>query len=101
MTFWCWDYAHDMDYLMFSFEHEMGHLVDINSGRISGSAEWLEAITKDKALSGKDSWRPYGATRVAEDFADSVGYYTQQNAEFRKTFPNRAKILDRLIGGAP
>ena len=100
MTFWRWDYEHDMDYLMFTFEHEMGHLVDRSNANISQSAEWLEAIAKDKTLSGKDSWRAYGATRTKEDFADSVGYFVSQNAEFRKTFPNRTKILDRLLGGA-
>ena len=99
MTFYRWDYEHDPEYMLFTIEHEAGHAIDITEGNISTSAEWLNAIAKDKEIAGESSFRDYGATRTEEDFADSVGYYSMKNAEFRKRFPNRSTILDRIIGG--
>lgn len=99
ITVYRYDRSHDINYLGFSIDHEIGHNIDGAQHIISGSQEWADAIAKDKALSGKDSWREYGATRKPEDFADSIGFYTTEHDEFVKTFPNRTTIIERIIRG--
>ena len=107
ITFYRWDYEHDKDYLLFTLEHESGHLIDQTAGSggvwFSDMQEWTDAMAKDKAVSGLDSFRSYGTNSHHEDFADSVGYYFTKHEEFARKMPNRAALIERVlgIGGAP
>lgn len=94
---------HDLDYLLHTYCHEGGHYIDYHlpgtdlNNRYCQQPEWLEAMKKDLATSGKKSWRAYGENSVLEDFADSVGYYTTKYDEFKTTFPERTKLLDKIL----
>jgi hypothetical protein len=96
------DYQHDKEYLRFSLDHEAGHFVDRANRTYkvdaSESQEWIDAMAKDKKVSGRDSMRSYGTNSRSEDFADSVAYYITDHDTFAKTMPNRASVLDRLLG---
>ena len=61
----------------------------------SETTEWKTAMSEDlKVNGGMKSMREYGENSVHEDFADSIGCYSTQNAWFRKNFSNREKIID-------
>jgi hypothetical protein len=97
------DYEHDLDYLQYSLDHEMGHGIDrLNSqgGQwFSAQQEWQEAMQKDKEVSGKESWTEYGKNSPSEDFAESVaGFYKKRDA-FTEKMPNRTALLTRLLYG--
>lgn len=105
ITIYRYDYEHNLDYLESSLRHEMGHGADKAnavdaSTWFSGSQEWIDAMAKDKAFSGgiADSVSEYGKNSRSEDFAESVKKYTGSPGEFISAFPNRAAILERLIG---
>ena len=95
--------SHSLDYLVHTYCHEGGHYIDFNlpgtnlQNRYSMQADWLQAMAKDLQTSGKKSWRSYGENSPLEDFADSVGYYTSNRVDFAKTFPERAKLLDKIL----
>lgn len=94
---------HDLDYLVHTYCHEGGHFIDYHlpgtniNDRYSTQTDWQQAMSKDLLTSGKKSWRAYGENSPLEDFADSVGYYTLDHANFVKTFPERAKLLSNIL----
>lgn len=94
---------HDMDYLLHTFCHEGGHFIDYHlpgtdlNNRYCQQSDWQNAMAKDLATSGKKSWRAYGENSPLEDFADSVGYYTTDRDGFAKVFPERTKLLDKIL----
>lgn len=95
--------------------HEFGHnLASGLWGRAQPYREWHEAFKKDGqrfvSKYASDSFGSSGAraeearsaltgTRFAEDFADGVTLYLQNNAYFRTQFPNRAALLDTVFRG--
>lgn len=100
ITIYRYDAEHDPDYFKESLRHEMGHGVDKSNGWMSDEAEWKDAMQKDKDYSGgvADSVSDYGKNSNHEDFAESVKKYTGGTTAFRTAFPNRAKILQKLLG---
>ena len=100
ITIYRHDYEHDMDYMLESLRHEMGHGVDSQNGWFSDGQEWADARAADKAFSGgvAESVSDYGKNSNHEDFAESVMKYTGSPTAFTAAFPNRAKILERLVG---
>ena len=94
---------HDLDYLVHTFCHEGGHFIDYHlpntniNNRYCMQVDWQQAMAKDLQTSGKKSWRAYGENSPLEDFADSVGYYTLDHANFVKTFPERARLLAKIL----
>lgn len=103
ITMYRWDYLHDEDYLIHTFCHEGGHYIDYHlpgtdiGNRYCQQKPWQDAMAKDLATSGKKSWRAYGENSPLEDFADSVGYYITEHASFAATFPERTKLLDKIL----
>lgn len=102
ITIYRHDYKHDLDYMLFSIEHEIGHNIDRISGQgtkwYSELQEWIDAMAKDKTVSGLDSWRSYGNNSNTEDFADSIGYYFTKHDDFIKKMPNRSALIEKLLG---
>lgn len=94
---------HNLDYLAETYCHEGGHYIDYTlpgtsrTNRYCNQADWQAAMAKDLQTSGKKSWRAYGENSALEDFADSVGYYTMDNANFVATFPERSKLLANIL----
>lgn len=41
----------------------------------------------------------YASNDDSEDFAESVAEYCINGAQFKKMFPNRSALIDRLLGG--
>lgn len=72
--------------------HESGHCFDDSLNKISNSIEWEQAISED--ISAPSS---YCKASKSEDFAESIAFYILNREEFSKNFPNRAKILDRIL----
>lgn len=76
--------------------HEAAHFFDFKN-HVSSSQEWGDAV-----LSDKNSVSDYGKSNLSEDWAESVGYYYVMGSElFNKKFPNRAKIIESLLGIVP
>jgi hypothetical protein len=102
ITFYRYDYEHDLDYLGQAMRHEIGHGVDRTHGEngnwFSGLQEWQNAMEKDKELSGAKSVTEYGENSPKEDFADSIMKYFGSSLEFESAFPNRASAIERLFG---
>lgn len=101
VTFYRSNY-HDDEYLVDTLCHEIGHVIDQNTKTASGvrfcdDVEWTTAMSQDLAISGKKSPTKYGENANAEDLAESVAMYTRRNEWFKKTFPNRTKILEQYI----
>lgn len=94
---------HNLEYLVQTYCHEGGHYIDANlpgasrKDRYSGQKEWQNAMKQDLKTSKKKSWRKYGENSAIEDFADSVAYYTLNHEEFTKTFPERSKLLEKIL----
>ena len=101
ITFYRYDYPHDMDYVIRTYCHEAGHYIDltnsINNVRFSEQSAWTNAIKSDKLLSGKDSPTIYGKNSPAEDFAESVAEYQDNYVGFAKEFPERTKLLAQIL----
>lgn len=89
---------HDYKYLVGSLAHEMGHKIDRDNGVISDTTEWRKAKTADQKVSGKKSPREYGEKNDTEDFAVSVENYTKDKKNMEQNFPNRTRIIKRLLG---
>lgn len=97
-----------------TLQHEAGHIIDCHTGiatsrRFSGSAEWSEAMSFDSQIQRDRSDLPrYFISYYAEDmqsnkedFADAVAYYSDaewNDGFLEKYYPNRYKLLQRLIG---
>ena len=102
ITIYRHDRPHDMNYFKKALDHEGGHFLDrattVGGVKMSDSAEWAEAMAKDKLVSGMDSITSYGKNAKVEDFAESVAYYITRHDYFVEKMPNRAKALDRILG---
>ena len=55
-------------------------------------------MKKDIIESGKKSPTPYGENAPAEDFAESIAEYVADTEAFKKSFPNRASLLNLILG---
>ena len=103
ITFWRYDYWHDLDYLVKTLSHEMGHHIDYTvkvpqgESRTSESKEWLNAMAADLATSGKKSPTTYGENRSTEDFAESVAEMAKDLQQFKTTFPERFALLEEIL----
>ena len=84
--------------------HENGHSIDHKIGKelygmdISKTKEWQDAQKADEKISKKKSPTSYGENAPTEDFAESCNYLVTQRKKFEKDFPNRYKILKRILG---
>ena len=87
--------------IAYTLLHEIGHIVDerssINGTRIANTKKWQDAVYSDYNLTGKQAVTPYGETASVEDFADSIRLYFAYNADFKRNFPNRAKIIEDIF----
>lgn len=101
ITFYRYDHLHNDDYVVRTYCHEAGHLIDTNhatnSTRFSDESLWTKAMADDKILSGEKSCTPYGENSNAEDFAESIAEYIKNKTAFEKKFPSRAAILATII----
>ena len=101
IDFWRWDYAHDPDYLVKTFTHEMGHWIDwdghYGTNRVSESQRWLDAMAADLASGGRESPTSYGENSSVEDFAESISELARDFDAFRIDFPNRYAILEEML----
>lgn len=101
INFWRYDYPHNDDYVVRTYCHEIGHKVDtdnsVNGTRFSDYTWWTDAMAEDKKVSGQKSVTVYGANANSEDFAESMAEFVKNPDAFRKTFPNRAKIIDIFL----
>ena len=94
---------HDLDYLLFTYCHEGGHYIDYHlpgtdlQNRYCQQLDWQNAMAKDLTTSGKKSWRSYGENSPLEDFADSVGYFVEDEQGFTNVFPERSKLLKSIL----
>lgn len=84
--------------------HENGHSIDHKIGKelygmdISKTKEWQDAQKADEKISKKKSPTSYGENAPTEDFAESCNYLVTQSKKFERDFPNRYKILKRILG---
>lgn len=84
--------------------HENGHSIDHKIGKelygmdISKTKEWQDAQKADEKISKKKSPTSYGENAPTEDFAESCNYLVTRRKEFERDFPNRYKILKRILG---
>lgn len=84
--------------------HENGHSIDHKIGKelygmdISKTKEWQDAQKEDEKISKKKSPTSYGENAPTEDFAESCNYLVTQRKKFERDFPNRYKILKRILG---
>lgn len=65
---------------------------------ISKTKEWQDAQKADEKISKKKSPTSYGENAPTEDFAESCNYLVTQRKKFERDFPNRYKILKRILG---
>lgn len=101
LTFWRHDREHDEDYVVYTYCHEMGHKIDTDiavSSRYSEETTWKAAMRADKKISGLKAVTVYGENSSVEDFAEAVAHYTKDKSNFETTFPNRAFLLERILG---
>lgn len=84
--------------------HDNGHSIDHKIGKelygmdISKTKEWQDAQKADEKISKKKSPTSYGENAPTEDFAESCNYLVTQRKKFERDFPNRYKILKRILG---
>ena len=100
ITFYRYDYPHNDAYVIRTYCHEAGHLIDANhgtNGRFSAESLWTKAMADDIVVSGKKSCTAYGENSASEDFAESMAEYVKDKTGFEKVFPNRAAILATII----
>ena len=82
-----------LDWLKHTLCHEAGHNMD-NKVRYSLNKEtrWNSAVRKDGGYPTK-----YAKKSIKEDIAESMAGYVEDRTEFKKKFPNRAKLIGELI----
>lgn len=101
ITFYRYDYAHDINYVVRTYCHEAGHYIDQNmatsAARFSDETIWTKAMADDRIVSGKNSCTVYGENSASEDFAESIAEYVIDKMAFTSKFPNRAAILAGLL----
>lgn len=102
---------HDYDYVFHTIAHEGGHYIDkfepgggYRTDRISGTKEWADAVAADLAEHGFDAPTDYARDTAknnpgyfVEDFAESCGKYISDRSMMETNFPNRTRIIERLI----
>ena len=98
-----WTQADGKADLPFTLSHENGHNIDRYMEKLKGqkpseTKEWKDAMAADKAKSGKESMRAYGQNSTHEDFADAFGYFVDRKSWFKSNFPERYKIISRILG---
>lgn len=102
ITFYRHDYPHNDDYVVRTYCHESGHYIDrqiaSTEKHFSSEVLWTESMKKDIIESGKKSPTPYGENAPAEDFAESIAEYVADTEAFKKSFPNRASLLNLILG---
>lgn len=88
------------------WDHELGHVFMENHAATSSERMvpkgWVEAIAADRADGLNEFVTKYAATNNKEDFAESYRFYLDAMRDgtldrFRRDYPNRAAILDRLF----
>lgn len=82
--------------------HEAGHFIDRNLAQngfkyFSDDSAWTKAMLDDKMKSGRVSVTTYGANANTEDFAESVAEFIRDTVTFKKDFPNRAKLIQKIL----
>lgn len=101
ITFYRYEFDHDIDYMVRTYCHEAAHYIDAHLAstrkHFSEEALWRKAMSDDAWLSGKKSCTPYGDNAPWEDFAESMANYNEDKDEFIREFPNRAAILSKII----
>lgn len=96
ICFWGTGTKTDDTTILETYIHEIGHNFD-NEIKMSSNNEWQQAINKDFALNGRKSPTSYGTSSNAEDFAESLAYYFVHAEDFKEQFPNRAKLIRRIL----
>jgi len=96
ISFWENDEAPKQRALEAIMRHEAAHNFDYGS-RFSGSDKWDKASRDDFKGTGISSPTEYGKNSKHEDFADSVDWYADKPASFRKNYPNRAEYLKGIL----
>ena len=83
--------------------HESGHCFD-SVNQISSSKEWAASMQADSKINGNRMGVTYYADNAfnasgnrKEDFAESVKLYIINPDSFKKQYPNRWKILNKLF----
>lgn len=84
--------------------HEAGHcldgsLVTKDGLRFSETLEWKKAMLEDEKLSGYKSVSDYGENSSREDFAESIMGYLVYPDTFPGNYPNRYKLVQKLLFG--
>lgn len=101
ITFYRYDYPHNMDYVIRTYCHEAGHYIDTSlatsAQRFSQESLWLQAMNDDEIISKLKSCTVYGENNSIEDFAESIAEYVNDKTAFTNKFPNRAAIFDKLL----
>lgn len=101
ITFYRYDKAHNADYVVRTYCHEIGHKIDKDMGggvnRYSDGKEWADAMAADKKHSRKKSPTTYGKNSPTEDFAESITEYIKNQNDFETNFPNRANIIKNIL----
>ena len=101
ITFYRYDYDHDLDYVVRTYCHEAGHYIDTSLGTggtlFSSGKDWTTAMNDDILVSQKRSPTTYGENAPTEDFAESIAEYVKDPVDFVAKFPNRAAILAKII----
>ena len=101
ITFYHWDYAHNINYVIRTYCHEAGHYIDRklakSTTRFSNESLWAKAMADDLQISKKKSCTAYGEAAAVEDYAESIAEYIKDKTAFTKDFPNRAAILNKII----
>jgi len=79
--------------LRYTLPHELAHSFDAGH-KYSSSPAYLEAVYKDKMITGRDTVSDYGENGMHEDFADAYALY--RNGELY-SYPNRQTYFDNVI----
>ena len=100
ITLWAYT-GHDDSYLERTLCHETEHLVDIEEASageaLSSGGVWEDAVMNDYGHSKKTHPTKYAANSSSEDFAESVALYTVDSEKFRRDYPYRASVLDKVF----
>ena len=102
ITFYRYSQKHSDSYVVRTYCHEIGHSINDNYKgkggiKLCDSTEWKNAVIKDQAISGKTYVTDYGRNSKSEDVAESVALYGTSKELFRRRYPNRARVLDRIL----
>lgn len=95
--------GHDDNYVFRTYCHEAGHYIDLRNSmegkRYSRCGDWQEAMRLDYEKGKRRYPTKYVSNDDSEDFAESVAEYCINGAQFKKMFPYRSTLIDRLLGG--